>query len=141
MNVSEIMNKNVVTIKSGASVVDAAREMERQNVGMLPVISNGSVEGIITDRDIVVSAIARNAPLDATLVSDIMAKQPITVKKDHKADDVAVLMSENQVRRVVVVDEKGEPVGVVSLGDLGIMLNDKEAVANVLAEVGKRAMK
>jgi CBS domain-containing protein len=86
-------------------------------------------------------AIAAKAPLDGTMVDDLMSKTPITVKNDADADEAAALMSEKGVRRVIALDDAGKPVGVISLGDLGLRLEYKETVSNVLAQLGKRAMK
>jgi CBS domain-containing protein len=115
--VEEIMTRDPRTVEIGDSVVDAARQMRDGNIGNVIVTDGGRVAGIVTDRDIVVRAIAEGRELRSTTVADVCSSGPRTLEPGESVDVAAQAMGENGIRRLPVVRE-GELVGVVSLGDL-----------------------
>ena len=118
MKVSEIMSTPIEEIMDNDTVIRAARKMRDLDVGVLPVKSEGNVlAGILTDRDIVIRAIAEELDPEKTLVSDIMTSGVISCPADQTADDAADVMADAKVRRLVVVDEEDNVVGIISLGD------------------------
>ncbi|AFS78084.1 cystathionine beta-synthase domain-containing protein [Gottschalkia acidurici 9a] len=120
MKIKDIMTHNVSTISSSSSIQDAAREMKELDVGVIPVMCSKTKQnvGLLTDRDIIVRAISEGKSLSSS-VKDIMSANPITVSPDTEVSEAAKLMSQNQIRRLPVV-EKGKLVGIVSLGDLAV---------------------
>ena len=121
MKASELMTPQPACCAPGDSVQDAARQMDSYNVGSLPVIEGGDntrIVGIVTDRDIAVRAVATGR-FDAR-VSDVMSPNPSTVREDDDVGMVTRLMSEQQVRRIPVVNAKGAVVGMIAQADLAL---------------------
>ncbi len=118
MLVSELMNKNVVSITQDEPVSLAARLLYRSNIGSVPVCAaDGRLRGIVTDRDITLRCVAAENDPDTTPVREIMSRCVITASPDDDVRDAAAKMSSGQVRRLPVVRD-GRLVGVLSLGDL-----------------------
>ena len=117
MKVSEVMTTDVETIGSEQTAREAASFMLRADAGSIPVCEIGKVIGIITDRDIAVRGIAEGRGPD-TPVSELMSDGIICAHEDEDIDSVAQRMSEEQVRRMPVLDSDENLVGIVSLGDL-----------------------
>ncbi|WLD94019.1 CBS domain-containing protein [Alkalihalobacillus sp. AL-G] len=111
-----IMSNNIASVSSQQSLREAAALMSQFNVGSLPVVDNGQVRGIITDRDITLRSTAQG--LDGnTPVSQCMSSNLVSGNPNMDAHEAAQLMSQNQIRRLPVV-ENNQIVGMVSLGDL-----------------------
>ena len=118
MLVNEIMNNSVISVAPDESVAYTSRLLYRHNIGSVPVCtSDGTLKGIVTDRDIVLRVVATDNDPHSTPVSDIMSHSVITVEPDADVKRVSRLMSVSQVRRLPVVND-GKVVGMVSLGDL-----------------------
>jgi len=117
--VRDLMTRNPRTVTEKDSVLDAARIMRDQDTGIVPVIDNGrKIIGLITDRDIVVRAVAGGKDINGIHVDEVMSKSVRTVKEDDSVRDVLNVMSGAQVRRVPVVNRNNELVGIVSMKDL-----------------------
>jgi CBS domain-containing protein len=132
-SIREVMTADPRTVESGATVADAAREMRDGDVGSVVVIENGSVAGIVTDRDIAVRVVAQGLDPDATRVSEIATMRPVTLTVDQSVDDAVRLVREQDVRRIIVVQD-GRPAGIVSLGDLAIERDTDSALADIASE-------
>ncbi len=118
MQVSEIMTREVETVAPDASLQQAAAAMEALGVGSLPVCDGERLVGAITDRDIVVRAVAAGlSPVDS-VVSDCMTSDIAYAFCDEEADDVLERMKALQVRRLVVLDRDKSLKGIVALGDI-----------------------
>src|SRR5688572_32585375 len=117
MKVSEVMTTDVQTVTPDQSAREAAGFMLRAEAGSIPVTEGDKVIGMITDRDIAVRGVAEGRGPD-TLVRDLMTDHIICAREGDNVDDVAQRMSEQQVRRLPVLDENERLVGIVSLGDL-----------------------
>jgi CBS domain-containing protein len=117
--VSEVMTHDPRTVDSSTPLVDAARQMKESDAGDVLVADDGRFKGIVTDRDIVVRAIAEGKDPKSTTVGDIATTSVHTVTPDQSVEDALRIMREDAVRRVPVVQE-GRAVGIVSLGDLAI---------------------
>lgn len=117
MKVSEVMTTDVETIGSEQTAREAASFMLRADAGSIPVCENGKVIGIITDRDIAVRGIAEGRGPD-TPVSELMSDGIVCAHEDDDVQAVAQRMSEEQVRRMPVLNSEQNLVGIVSLGDL-----------------------
>ena len=128
--VNQVMTSDPRTVAPGDKLTEAARHMKEADTGAIIVVDGGSVAGIVTDRDIVVRAIAEGRDPSSTTAGNVMTASTITVTPDQTAQDAARLMRENDIRRVVVVHD-GRPAGIVSIGDLAIELDEGSALADM----------
>ena len=118
MKVKDIMTDKVIKIAPQESVEVAARTLTQYNIGVLPVCrTDGTLCGLVTDRDLVTRCIASNLDPAATPVKKIMTGQVISVTEDMEAGTAACIMGVKQVHRLPVV-ENGKITGMVSLGDV-----------------------
>jgi CBS domain-containing protein len=117
--VKEIMTTSVVTVNDGATIPEAAKIMSDRGVGCLVVKREEKVVGILTERDIVVRAIARDVDLSATKVEDIMSKEVVVCSPNMRIVEVAKIMGEKKIRRLPVIDE-GKLVGIVTAYDVAV---------------------
>jgi CBS domain-containing protein len=117
MKVSEVMTRDVQTVRPDQPVQEAASFMLSADAGSIPVTDGDRLIGMITDRDIAVRGIAKGYGPD-TPVRELMTDDLVIARIDDDTDDVAARMSNAQVRRLPVVDENERLCGIVSLGDL-----------------------
>jgi CBS domain-containing protein len=118
-HIRELMTPNPVSLPGTASVHEAARIMRDADIGDVVVIENQQVCGIVTDRDIVVRAIAEAQDPSTTTLADICSHALLTVMPTDSVEQAVRLMRSHAVRRLPVV-EGGKAVGIVSLGDLAV---------------------
>jgi CBS domain-containing protein len=118
MKVSEIMSRRPALIDPGTTIAAAARTMRDGDLGCLLIGRDGQVFGIVTDRDIVVRALANGTNLARERVGDVMSSEVLSCFEDQPVETVAKVMAEHGVRRLPVLDRRGRLVGVVSLTDL-----------------------
>ena len=130
-SVSDVMSEDPQSVEPGDSIEDAAKKMKEADTGALLVIDGDDLKGIVTDRDIVVNAIAEGNT-DAS-VEDVCSTDTTTIEPDASLGDAIELMRENKVRRLPVVGEDGEVAGIVSLGDLAIEADDDSALKEISA--------
>ncbi|MFN3219106.1 MAG: CBS domain-containing protein [Acidimicrobiales bacterium] len=130
--ISDVMTRNPVSMQGGSTVTEAAAVMKEQDIGDVIVMDDGSISGILTDRDLVVRAIAESRDLGTTAVADICSSDVVTVNPSDEVGTAIQLMREHSIRRIPVV-ENGEPVGIVSIGDLAMQLDDRSALAEISA--------
>lgn len=132
--VSEVMTPDPVTMIATDTVLDAARLMRDRGIGDVIVLddSNARVCGIVTDRDVVVRAVADDKDLPSTTLGSIASEELLTVSPDDSLDKAARFMRDKAVRRLPVVED-GHAVGVVSIGDLAMELDDRSALADISA--------
>ena len=126
MKVKETMSTNVRLARPDQTIREAAQAMADVDSGVLPVGENDRLVGMITDRDIAVRGVAKGHGPD-TPIRDIMTSGIICARMDDDVEDVAVKMSEAQVRRLPVIDEDDRLCGIVSLGDLARESRGEEA--------------
>ncbi len=128
--VNQVMTHDPRTVAPSDTLQQAARLMREVDTGALIVVDGGEVTGIVTDRDIVVRAIADGRDPSSTKVADVATTSTVTVSPDQSASDAAQLMRDNDIRRLVVVHD-GRPAGIVSIGDLAVALDDESALADI----------
>ncbi|MEO8033800.1 MAG: CBS domain-containing protein [Acidobacteriota bacterium] len=116
--VRDVMTPNPKTVTEKDSVQAAAKIMADQDTGVVPVVDGLKIIGMVTDRDIVVRLIATGKDLSRATIHDTMTRTVRSVKDDAPVSEVLHLMSSAQIRRVPVVNQKDELVGIVSIGDL-----------------------
>jgi len=135
LKVQDVMTPGVTAINIGSTVAQAGARMKRENIGWLPILRDGEIVGVISDRDIVTRAIAAGRDPANTPVSDVLSESPVTCRAQHGVKQAALLMQSSKVRRLLVVDEKNEPVGVLSVGDLAASVPDRAIAGKTMAEV------
>ncbi len=140
MQVREVMTKGVEVIHPQSGLPEAAMTMRRMDVGALPVVKEGRLEGIVTDRDIAVRAVAEGRDLATTLVSDVMSRGVVTVQEDDDVETAAQLMADSQVRRVPVIGPNRKLSGILALADLAVEQKAQEAASTALEGVSEPAM-
>lgn len=131
-NIRDVMTKQVVCLPSNASVQEAAEKMKDNDIGAVVVLDGSQVRGIVTDRDIVVRAVAEGKQPGKTGLSEVASIDLTTVSPDDKVDKAVKLMRDKALRRLPVV-EGGKPVGVISLGDLAMERDEESALAQISA--------
>ena len=117
MNVREVMTSNPRCVSPNDSIQVAARIMKEEDTGVVPVVDNGRAVGIVTDRDIVLRAVAEGGIVRP--VREIATKDVICVSPDDSTREATKIMSERQIRRLPVVDGD-RLVGIVSIGDIAV---------------------
>jgi CBS domain-containing protein len=118
MNVRDVMTPNPRTVSPDDSIQNAACIMRDEDIGVVPVVDNGRAVGMVTDRDIVVRAVADGGQLDRR-IRDIASSTVVSVSPDMSTREAAQLMSDHQIRRLPVVENE-RLVGIVSIGDLAV---------------------
>ena len=136
MNVKEIMTSPVETISPNTSLAEAARKMLALRVGLLPVSNGQELVGMLSDRDIAIRAVAKGMDPERSEVQEIMTKGVISCPTDSDVMDACKLMEEKQVRRLLIMDATGMPIGIVSLGDIALHLR-REQSGEVLKKVSQ----
>lgn len=135
--IADVMTRGVEVISPDATLQQAAQMMDDLNVGALPVCDNRRLVGIITDRDITVRATASDLRPSDVRVGDIMTEHPRWCLENQSVEEVAQQMSDVQVRRIPVLSDAQELIGIVSLGDLAV--REPAAVQDVLREISTPA--
>ena len=113
--IRDVMTREVECARPDMTLREVARIMKDQNLGSLPVCEGTSIAGMITDRDITVRGVAEGRDPAATKVSEVMSREVVTVKEDSRLDEAERLMHDRQLRRLPVVNDKGEMTGFLSL--------------------------
>jgi CBS domain-containing protein len=131
-SIRDVMTADPVALPLDETIVEAARAMRDRDIGNVIVLDGDQVAGIVTDRDIVVRAVADNRDCTALRLRDVHTPNPLTVDPSTSMEDAVHLMRDNALRRLPVV-ETGRPVGIVSLGDLAIEREPKSALAGISA--------
>jgi CBS domain-containing protein len=131
-SIRDVMTTSPHTVRPDATLQDAAREMKGDDIGAVLVEDNGSVAGILTDRDIVVRAIAEGRDPTSTKVSEVATTDVKTLTPDSSVEDAIKIVREQHVRRIPVV-EGGKPAGIVSIGDLAVERDRDSALADISA--------
>lgn len=132
----DMINRNVVSVAPDTKVIDVAKVMSQENVGSVLVCVDNHCKGIVTDRDIVVRCIAKNVDVNDCTVEQILSEPIESVKDTDGIYDCIQKMKHGEIRRMPVVDEKGNVIGLVSFDDL-ILILAKEL--NELAEAATPA--
>ncbi|MBU0586080.1 CBS domain-containing protein [Candidatus Micrarchaeota archaeon] len=122
LKVGDIMTKKVIVIDRERAMVDAAKMMKRCNLGSIVVVNGGAAVGIITERDIVHKVVAMGKKPDALKVTDVMSKPLRVIKPTATLEEAAKAMKKNKIKRLPVINDKNELIGILSEGDLSRLL-------------------
>ena len=132
----ELMSSDVQVISPDMSIKEAAIKMRDGDFGMMPVGEDDRMIGTLSDRDIVIRAVADGLDAD-TKVRDVMSEGVAWAYEDDSVENAAMIMSEWQVRRLPVVDRDKRLVGIVALGDFAVESSDIQPVAEALSEISQ----
>ena len=144
MKAQDIMSKNPTCVTPDTTLVDAARLMKTENIGVVPVVeSTGSKRliGVLTDRDIAVRAVAEGRDGSTTSVGHIMSSNVRTSTATDSVSDVMELMGREQVRRIPVIDERGSLVGIISQADIVLGAKDDKRAEKTVAQISQPTAK
>ncbi len=120
MKIREMMTKGTRFVAPDTPVIEAAGLMRVHDIGVVPVLEEARIVGMLTDRDIVLQVVADGRDPNSTLVRDVMSTGSISVFEDQEVDEAVQLMQRYQVRRLPVLDRSSKLVGIVSLGDIAV---------------------
>lgn len=133
--VSEFMTRDPQCVTREDSIMDAAKIMRDADTGVVPVVDGKKIVGLVTDRDIVVRGIAGGKNVSSAKISDVMSEQVRSVREDTPVSEVLEMMGKSQIRRVPVVNQSHEIVGIVSIGDLATSGGDDKKIGQAVQDI------
>jgi CBS domain-containing protein len=137
--IEDVMVGDVLTIEASATLTEAAQTMRDANVGVLPVTDgDGVLRGLITDRDLVVRAMARGADPTRTLVAECATRDLVCARRESPIEEALEVMGECQIGRLPVVDDDNRVIGIATLSSLALRSRDDEAEALHTAQAVSR---
>jgi CBS domain-containing protein len=124
--VKEVMTENCECVGEGETIQDVAKKLAELDVGAVPICGNDDkLQGMITDRDIALKVVAEGKDAASVKASDLAEGKPVTIDADASCGDAMKAMSDNQVRRLPVIEDK-KLVGIVSQADLARQESNKD---------------
>jgi CBS domain-containing protein len=136
MKVSDAMTSQVSIARPTDTIRDVAQVMARVESGVVPVVDDGKVVGVVTDRDIVLRVVAEGRSFDGPISEAMSDGEVLSVKEDDILADATAKMASNQVRRLIVLDDAGKLTGILSLGDVAKDYGAKQ-VGKTLEEISQ----
>jgi CBS domain-containing protein len=137
---SDIMTKDLVTCTPEDTIVEVAQLMKNEDIGPVLIVDNNAsrtLVGIVTDRDIVVKAIADRRDVNTTRVGDVMSKKLVTCHADDDVDVAMKAMAQFQLRRIPVVEDNMRLVGIISQADLATRVDEPEKTGEMVKEISE----
>lgn len=129
--VREVMTSRVITLPRETTLAEAARTMREQDIGDIVVSDGSEPAGLVTDRDIVVRAVAERCDPASTTIGEILTSDLVTVRPDDTVQSAALLMRDHAVRRVLVCEDDRQLVGIVSIGDLAEEIDPESVLGGI----------
>lgn len=140
MRCEDIMSRPVSCVRDTETVQAAAGLMEKENVGFLPVCAEpGHVVGVLTDRDIALRVAAPNIEAATTPVGRVMSREVVSCHETDTIEEASRLMARTKKSRILVVDARGKPAGVISLADLARV--EEPFVTRTIRQVASREIR
>lgn len=141
MTAAELMTPSPTCCQPQHTVVEAAELMQRENVGLVPVLDEDSTKliGVLTDRDIVMKVVAAGRDPRGTAVSEVMTTDPCACREQDAVETVMQQMASHQVRRIPIVDGNGAVVGIVSQADIATRLSSPKETGQVVQAISEPA--
>jgi CBS domain-containing protein len=136
MELRDIMTKHVHVVTPATTIQQAAQMMRDLDTGILPVCDDQAIIGLLTDRDIVVRALAEGKEAESA-VTDAMTGNVVCMYEDDDVEEAAQMMEEKQIRRLIVLNRNQELAGIVSLADLSREVGDEGLSGEVLKNVSE----
>lgn len=141
MKVKDIMSRDVQVVSPDTLLHEVAKRMQRHDCGSILVAKDDRLLGVITDRDLALRCVAESHHPAETTAQQVMTAEILYCRDTDEADDVALNMAENKVRRMPVLDKDKRLVGIVSLGDLAVRSTDHvvcgRALGHICAPIGQ----
>jgi CBS domain-containing protein len=134
-SVREAMTPSVSSVSPSQSLADAAEVMKGEDVGSVPVVEEGRLAGIVTDRDIVTRAVAERRNPQAVRVEEIASHDLVTVEPERDLDEALALMARHKVRRLPVLEE-GRLVGMLAQADIALEAKE-EKVGEMVEQISQ----
>ncbi len=141
MQLKEFINSRVETVQSTDTLAQAAAKMRELDVGSLPVCDGDQLIGMITDRDITIRAVANGKEPTVATVAEVMTPEVLWCFEDDEVQDAARIMQEHQVRRILVLNQAKELVGITSLGELATATGDLLLAGETLESVSTESQR
>ncbi|MGH2379357.1 MAG: CBS domain-containing protein [Candidatus Limnocylindria bacterium] len=136
MKAKDVMTKEVATLGPQATLGEAATLMRQEDCGSIPIVEGTRLVGIVTDRDIVIRAVAAGKDPRTTSVSEVMSADPVVISPDTDVDEAAAVMAERQVRRLPVVED-GKLAGILVIGQIARREPDEQQTGETLKEISQ----
>ncbi|ASW52962.1 CBS domain-containing protein [Plantactinospora sp. KBS50] len=129
--ISDLMTKQVVYLSADTPLDEAAKAMQDADIGDVVVTDGSSIIGMVTDRDIVVRAVAERKNPTSTSLGSIITREVVMIEQSSTAAEAAALMRDRGVRRILVCDADRRLVGIVSLGDLAMRMDASSTLEEI----------
>ena len=136
MAIRDLMTSNPATLEPSSTVADAAKVMASEDVGPVPIVEGERLVGMVTDRDLVVRVIAEGRDPNSTTLGEIASSDLVTIQPDTELEEATRLMSQHQVRRLLVTEDGGRLIGIVAQADIARAL-DEERTGAVVQDVSQ----
>jgi CBS domain-containing protein len=134
---SDIMTKDVTACAPTTPVREVADKMDDDNVGVIPVVENGRLVGLITDRDIVCRVLAEGRDTHSTPASEAMSDNIVTCMPDDSIHEAIRKMGEHQIRRIPVCDMNGRLRGIIAMADLALEAENDRELAQAMEQISQ----
>jgi CBS domain-containing protein len=131
LKVRDVMTQEVVYLPAETTLDEAARAMRERDIGDVVVTEGPSLAGVVTDRDIVLRAVAERRDPTTTPLGSIASRDLVMIEQDASTDEAANVMRDRAVRRLLVCDTDRQLVGIVSLGDLAMAEDPSSALSDI----------
>jgi CBS domain-containing protein len=139
MELRDIMTRNVEVVNGNASLKEAATKMKKLDVGLIPVCDGDRLKGLLTDRDITIRATADGRDPSTTKVNEVMSTDIAYCLEDQAVDEAVILMEARQIRRLPILNQDKQLVGIVSLADIAVHVGDRDLTGETLEEISEPA--
>jgi len=135
----DIMTSSVTAAAPEMPLCEVAILMREGDMGALPVVKDAKLAGIITDRDIVVRAVAEGKDANTATAAEVMTTEVFSARPDTFVFEVIRLMGDKQIRRVPVIDETGKLCGMIAMADIALEMEDEREIAETLEDISSGA--
>ena len=139
MELRDIMTRNVEVVNGNASLKEAATKMKTLDVGLIPVCDGDRLKGLLTDRDITIRATANGRDPSKTKVNEVMSTDIAYCLEDQAVDEAVILMEARQIRRLPILNQDKQLIGIVSLADIAVHVGDRDLTGETLEEISEPA--
>jgi len=141
MKNSDIMTKDLIYSRPSDMVSDVAQLMKDEDIGPVLIVDDSNdgkrLVGIVTDRDLAIKVVGEGHDPQNTRVEDVMTESLVTVRASDDVQSAMQAMAQNQLRRIPVVDDNGQLVGIISQADVATRLNEPQSTAEVVKEISR----
>jgi CBS domain-containing protein len=136
VTVEQLMTPYPVVVDAATPIPQCARLMEDRDIGALGVMREGNLAGVLTDRDIVIRGVAPDKDLRTSTAGDLATPEVVVVAADTPVEEAERRMSQRAVRRLFVVGDEGQPLGILTMDDLIALREPDSIVARQIREWG-----